>query len=99
MANAAREDKTNIIFLNIFLEQLGKLGYDTVYFQIQQTAWKSVLYYLIFATSVPTAYTIISKKFEPYIKQIQKDKWIKENFSFYKMAKERARGNLLLEDF
>lgn len=97
--NEMREDKTNIIFLNIFLEQLGKLGYDTVYFQIQQTAWNSVLYYLIFATSIPTAYTIISKKFEPYIKQIQKDKWVKENFSFYKMAKAREQGNLLLEDF
>lgn len=97
--NEMREDKTNIIFLNIFLEQLGKLGYDTVYFHIQQTAWNSVLYYLIFATSIPTAYTIISEKFEPYIKQIQKDKWVKENFSFYKRAKARQEGNKILDDY
>jgi three-Cys-motif partner protein len=94
-----REDKTHKIFLDIFLKQLGNLGYDTVYFHICQTQWNSVVYFLIFATSVPTAYSIISKKFEPYINRIKKDVWIKENFNFYKMAKAKEQGIKLLDDF
>jgi len=94
-----REEKTHKIFLDIFLIQLGKLGYDTVYFHICQTQWNSVVYFLIFATSVPAAYTIISKKFEPYINKIKNDIWIKENFNFYKMAKAKEQGIKILDDF
>jgi three-Cys-motif partner protein len=94
-----REDKIHNILLEIFINQLGKLGYDTVYFHIKQTAWNSVLYFLIFATSIPRAYSIISEKFEPYIRQVQTEKWVKENFSFYKRAKARETGNKLLDDF
>jgi len=94
-----REDKVNRILLNVFLEQLGELGYDTVYFHIKQTEWNSVIYYLIFATSIPKAYEIISKKFETYIKKITEDKWIKENFVFNKMAKAREKGIKLLDEF
>jgi three-Cys-motif partner protein len=94
-----REDKTHNIFLNIFLDQLGKLGYDTVYFQIHQTAWKSIVYFLIFATAIPRAYNILSERFEPYINDIKKDKWVKENFIFYKMAKAKEQGIKILDDF
>jgi hypothetical protein len=57
------------------------------------------VYNLIFASSVPSAYKIISKRFEPYVKRIKKDKWIKENFEFYKRAKARDEGLSLLDDF
>jgi len=93
-------EKVHQILLNIFINQLSKLGYDTVYFSITQTTAKeNVIYYLIFATSIPKAYRIISQRFSPWIKKVKKEKWIKENFSFYKKAIARERGLKLLEDF
>ncbi|MBC7128214.1 MAG: three-Cys-motif partner protein TcmP [Thermoplasmatales archaeon] len=84
---------------DIFISQLSRLGYDTVYFNINQTTADNVIYYLIFATSVPDAYKIISKKFEPYIKKIKEDEWVKENFKFYKKAIAKEKGIKLLDEF
>ena len=94
-----REGKVHYIFLKIFLKQLSDLGYDTVFFHINQILNNGPVYHLIFASSIPSAYKIISEKFEPYIKGIKKDKWIKENFTFYKKANARDQGLSLLDDF
>lgn len=91
--------KMNHIFLKIFLKQLEGLGYNTVFFRIEQTVHKSIIYYLILASSIPGAYKIISNKFEPYVKQVQKDEWIRQNFGFYKMAKAKEDGFALLDEF
>ena len=93
------DTKMNHVFLKIFLKQLEGLGYDTVVFRIEQTVHKNIIYYLILATSIPDAYNIISKKFEPYVKQVQKDEWVKQNFNFFKMAKAKEDGFALLDEF
>lgn len=97
--NKPANKRMHKILLDLLLEQLGELGYDTVYFNIDQTTAKNVIYYIIFATSNPGAYRIISKQFEPYIKSIKENKWVKENFTFYKMAKAREEDIKLLDDF
>lgn len=99
LSNEEREDKVHNIFLKIYLNQLSDLGYDSVFFHINQVLNNGPVYNLIFASSVPSAYKIISKKFEPYVKSIKKEKWIKENFEFYKRAKARDEGLSLLDDF
>jgi len=93
------DTKMNHVFLKIFLKQLEGLGYDTVVFRIEQTVYKNIIYYLILATSIPNAYNIISKRFEPYVKQVQKDEWVKQNFNFFKMAKAKEDGFALLDEF
>jgi len=93
------DTKMNHVFLKIFLKQLEGVGYDTVVFRIEQTAHKNIIYYLILASSIPNAYKIISKNFEPYVKQVQKDEWVKQNFNFFKMAKAKEDGFALLDEF
>lgn len=94
------DEKMHEIFLDIFTKQLESLGYSVTSFMINQTPpLKSTLYYLVFASNIPKANEIISKKFEPYIKQISKDKWIKENFRFRMYTKARKAGNASLEDY
>jgi len=93
------EMKMNQIFLRIFLKQLRDLGYYNVVFRIEQTVHKSIIYYLIFSTSVLDAYQIISERFGPYVKRVQKEEWVKQNFSFFKMAEARKEGIALLDEF
>lgn len=92
-------EKTYEVFLDILLRQLEKLGYHSVYFSIEQTRpLRAHLYYLIFASSMPGAYEILNQKFDPYIKSIMKDKWIKENFYFRMQTKAKKQGMRLLTD-
>lgn len=93
------ERKMNHIFLKTFLKQLGGLGYDAVVFRIEQTIHKNIIYYLIFATSIPNAYRIISKNFEPHVKRVRDDKWVRQNFNFFKMARAKKEGFALLDEF
>jgi len=95
----ASDIKMNQIFLKVFLNQLEDLGYDTVSFRVEQTVHRNIIYYLIFATSIPGAYKILSQKFEPCVRSLQKDEWIKQNFNFYKMAKAKKEGFALLDEF
>jgi len=94
-----KEEKTHNIFLKHFLNQLGNLGYDCVYFHINQILNNGPIYFLIFATSIPKVYTIYSEKFEPFVKKLQREDWYKENFSFYKREKAKEEGHILLDDF
>lgn len=89
----------NYEFLKIFLKQLEGLGYDTVVFRIEQTVYKNIIYYLILSTSIPGVYNIISEKFEPYVKRLRDDEWVKRNFEFYKRAKAKEEGFALLDEF
>lgn len=93
------EDKTHNIFLRHFLNSLSKLGYDSIYFHIKQILNNGPVYFLIFATSLPKVHTIYSKRYEPFVKKLQNEDWIKENFSFYKQEKAREQGICLLDDF
>lgn len=94
-----REEKVHIILREIFLNQLSTLGYDSVYFHINQTLNNGPVYSLVFASSIPKASKILSEKFEPYINKIKKEKWVKENFEFYKMAQARNQKIKLLDDY
>ncbi|MCG2718030.1 MAG: three-Cys-motif partner protein TcmP [Nanoarchaeota archaeon] len=94
------DEKIHEIFLGIFTENLGKLGYSATPFLIKQTPPnQNVLYYLIFASSIPRANEIIIKKFRPYVEKIMKEEWVKENFEYRMITKARKRGNKLLTDF
>jgi len=93
------ETKMNYIFLKIFLTQLARLGYYTVVFQVGQTLNKSIIYYLIFSTSMSRAYQIMSKNFEPCAKEVMQDEWLRQNFTFSKMARAKEKGFALLDEF
>lgn len=97
--SGSSEALMNQIFLKIFLGQLRNLGYYNIVFRIEQTVHKSIVYYLIFSTSVLDVYQIISERFEPYVKRVQKEEWVKQNFSFYKMAEAKKGGLALLDEF
>lgn len=99
LLNEEEKKKFHEIICDIFIFQLSKLGYDTVPFNITQTTKENVIYYLIFATSIPGAYKIISKNFETFIERTMKEKWVKENFNFYYRAIKKEEGIKLLDEF
>jgi len=100
MITTNEDNRIHEIFSDIFVANLKKLGYSVSSFEITQTPPASnVLYYMIFASSVPNACEIISKKFKPYVDYLMKDKWVKENYRTKLIAKEIKKGNTLLSDF
>ena len=86
-------EKAYEVFSDIFLKNLGELGYSSVYFTVGQTdSPDAVLYYLIFASSIPKAQEILAKKFKPYTESIMREAWIKENFIFRQKARLKKKG-------
>lgn len=93
-------EKVHEIFSDIFLQKLEDLGYSTISFQISQTLpFENVLYYLIFASSVPAANEILKTKFKPYVDNMMKEKWVKENFQSRMITRAKKKGNRLLTDY
>jgi three-Cys-motif partner protein len=94
------DEKIHEIFLDIFTENLGKLGYSVTPFLIKQTPPnQNVLYYLIFASSIPRANEIITRKFKPYVDKIMNEKWVKENFEYRMITRAKKSGYKLLTEF
>jgi len=97
---SAEESKVHEIFSEIFIKRLEDLGYTVNSFQITQTLpHANVLYYMIFASSIPNANEIIVNKYKPYIDKQLKDKWTKENFKCRLISKARKQGNTLVTDY
>lgn len=93
-------EKAHEIFSDIFTRKLETLGYYVNPICVTQTPPNSnVLYYMIFASSIPNANEIIAKKYKPYIDGLMRDKWVKENFVCRMMMRARKNGNSLLGDF
>lgn len=92
------ENKLHEIFSSIFIKKLENLGYTVNSFCIKQTPPnENVLYYMVFASTIPNANEIISKKYKPYIDSIMKDKWVKENFKCRLITKAKKHHKLLTE--
>ena len=97
---SADETKVHEIFSEIFIKRLENLGYTVNSFQITQTLpHANVLYYMVFASSIPNANEIIVNKYKPYIDKQLKDKWTKENFKCRLISKARKQGNTLVTDY
>lgn len=71
-----KRNKTHELFLEIFRKQLGALGYHITYYLIK-SAKQAPLYYLIFAAYNDRIYDL-HKGMESHIKELQKEKWVKE---------------------
>ena len=94
------EEKIHEIFSDIFIKRLEKLGYFVNSFCIKKTPpAENILYYMIFASTIPNANEIITNKYKPYIDKIMKDKWIKENFKYRMITKAKKSGTKLLTEF
>ena len=68
--------KTHILFLDVFRQQLSKLGYYTTYYNIKSKV-NSPQYFLIFATYNDAIFKI-HKAIEPHIKKLQEKEWVKK---------------------
>jgi len=79
ISNKTDEEKTYQILHDSFIKNLENLGYFTTSIEIRQTPpLNSVLYYLIFASSIPLAHQIQEKFKKDVIKYQQK--WSKDNY-------------------
>lgn len=93
-------EKVHQIFSDIFIKRLEMLGYTVNSFCIKQTLPNNnILYYIIFASSVPNANEIITKKYKPYVDDLMADKWIKENFEYGLITKAKKAKIKSLNDF
>ena len=100
LVTTAEEQKIHEIFSAIFIKKLENLGYTVSSFCIKQTPPNNnVLYYIVFASSIPNANDIIINKYKPYIDKIMEDEWVKENFKYKLITKARKQGYKLLSDF
>lgn len=94
------EQKVHEVFSEIFIKKLEDLGYTVNSFCIKQTPPTSnVLYYMVFASSIPIANEIIVNKYKPYIDKKLQDKWTKENFKYSLITKAKKNGTKLLTEF
>lgn len=100
ITSRTEEEKIHEIFADIFIKQLEKLGYYVNSFCIKQTPPNNnILYYIVFASAIPNANEIITKKYKPYIDSLMKDKWVKENFKYKLISKAKKSGIKPLTEF
>jgi len=92
------EEKTYEILHDSFIKNLESLGYFTTSIEIRQTPpLNTVLYYLVFASSIPQAHEI-QEKFKKDILKYQQQ-WSKENFRLRLISKLKKNGMGPLTDF
>lgn len=90
--------KTYEILHDSFIKNLEGLGYFTTSIEIRQTPpLNSVLYYLIFASSIPAAHKI-HERFKKDISQYQQ-KWSKANYRLKLMSELKAKGMKPLNEY
>lgn len=94
------DEKVHEIFSEIFIKRLEELGYYVNSFYIKQILPNNnILYYMIFASAIPNANDIISRKYKPYIDRMMKEKWIKEHFKYRLITRAKKAGTKLLTEF
>lgn len=92
------ETKTYRLLHDSFIKNLENLGYFTTSIEIRQTPpLNSVLYYLIFASSIPLAHEI-QERFKRDIIKYQ-SKWSKDNYRLKLISKVKKEGIKPLNDF
>ena len=96
--NKPIDERTYTILHDGFIKNLEKLGYFTTSIEIRQTPpLNSVLYYLVFASSIPKAHEI-QEKFKRDIVKYQ-SKWSKHNYRLKLLNKIKIEGNMQIDDF
>lgn len=96
--NKTDEEKTYEILHDSFIKNLENLGYFTTSIEIRQTPpLNSVLYYLIFASSIPSAHEI-QEKFKKDILNYQLQ-WSKDNYRLKLITRLKEEGVKSLTDF
>lgn len=96
--NKTSDEKTYKILHDSFIKNLENLGYFTTSIEIRQTPpLNSILYYLIFASSIPLAHEI-QQRFKKDILNYQR-KWSRENYRLRLISKLKEEGYKQLPDF
>jgi three-Cys-motif partner protein len=96
--NKTEDEKTYEILHNSFIKNLEKLGYFTTSIQIRQTPpLNSVLYYLVFASSIPLAHEI-QERFKKDILKYQKS-WSQQNYRMRLVTDLKKKGYTQLTGF
>ncbi|MDP2750551.1 MAG: three-Cys-motif partner protein TcmP [Nanoarchaeota archaeon] len=96
--NKTTDEKTYEILHDSFIKNLESLGYFTTSIEIRQTPpLNSVLYYLIFASSIPQAHEI-QERFKKDILVYQK-KWSQQNYRLKLISKVTKQGMKPLSDY
>lgn len=92
------ENKTHILFKDIFIEQLKKLGYHITYYSVESTVNNSPVYYLIFATFSDKIYSI-HESIKPKVEELMTNEWVKRNYQVNQITSTLKDGQTALFEY
>lgn len=90
--------KTHELFRDVFLKQLGELGYRTTYYCVESTKTKSPQYYLIFATYNDRIFSI-HRQIEKKVEELKTEEWVKKTAIVDSMIEKIPIGQKPLDGY